>query len=104
MTRVKGPLFSLTASGQFDDKFQFRTTGGKTIVTRPQLTSPPRSAAQAAQSVRFANAVGGWKALGLIERDLWRNAAIGTGLSGYQLYLSEYQTQTIVPPGQPARP
>lgn len=104
MPKVRGPLFSLSASGQFDDKVQFRTTAAGCIVTRPQLTTPPRSPAQDAQAARFQVAVQGWRDLDMPTRDQWRTAATSTGMTGYQFYISEYMGQNITPPDQPMIP
>jgi hypothetical protein len=49
-------------------------------------------------------AIQGWKSLGSIMRDLWRNAAIGTGLSGYHLYMHAHHTQKVQHPNHPHRP
>ena len=45
-----------------------------------------------------------WKALDANGQQTWRTAAQNTGMSGYQLYVSEYLTQAIVPPDQPIVP
>lgn len=104
MPKVRGPLFSLSASGQFDDKVQFRTTAAGCIATKPQLTTPPRSPAQTAQAARFQIAVQGWRDAGIPTRDAWRVAATSTGMTGYQFWVSEYLGQNIVPPAQPMIP
>lgn len=104
MPKVKGPLFSLQASGTFRDALEFRTVNGQAIVGGTKGKTPPRSPAQQAQSARFKAAVAGWQALDQSTKNAWRTAATSTGMTGYQLYLSEYQTQNTVPPGQPAIP
>jgi hypothetical protein len=104
MPKVKGPLFSLQASGTFKDALEFRTVNGQAIVGGTKGKTPPRTPAQQAQSQRFKTAVAAWQVLDESGKALWRTAAVGTGMNGYQLYLSEYQTQNIVTPGQPAIP
>lgn len=104
MAKVKGPLFSLSASGKFGEALEFRTGGGKTTVSAARVCTKPRSEAQAAQSSRFSDAVAGWADLSELQKGNWKTWAKPTKLNGYQLYLSEYSTQNIHPPGQPVRP
>ena len=104
MTKVKGSLFSLAASGMFNGLMEFRTGGGKTIVHGIRSKPTTRSVAQQAQSLRFATAVAGWKILSVEDRQSWKDSAQNTGHNGYQLYLSEFATQNIIPPDQPLIP
>lgn len=104
MVKVIGPLFSVSASGVFKNELEFRSGGGKTTVCKTRKTKGQRTQAQHAQSDRFKAAVAGWHALTNPGRQTWRNAASGTGLSGYQLYISEYQSQLIQAPAQPSPP
>jgi hypothetical protein len=104
MVKVIGPLFSVSASGVFKDTLEFRTGNGGTTVAAPRVITKPRTPAQEAQSARFAVAVAGWKSLDETAKQAWRSAALNTGLSGYQLYLSEYQSQLIQAPAQPVPP
>ena len=104
MVRVKGPLFSVAATGIFNGLMEYRTGSGKTTVHGIRRPNPTRSVAQVEQSLRFANAVSGWKLLNLINKTAWKTAALATPHNGYQLYISEYQTQNIQPPNQPIVP
>ena len=104
MATVKGPLFSVAATGKFNGVMEFRTGSGKTTVHGIRNISAERSQAQQAQSLRFAQAVSGWKTLSSLQKEAWKTAALQTGHNGYQLYLSEYQTQNIQPPNHPVIP
>ncbi|MEY3288026.1 MAG: hypothetical protein RLZZ419_268 [Pseudomonadota bacterium] len=104
MATVKGPLFSVAATGKFNNCMEFRTGSGKTTVHGIRTAAPSRSQAQQAQSLRFTQAVNGWKALTTFQKEAWKTAAHLTGHNGYQLYLSEYQTQNIQPPNHPIIP
>jgi len=104
MVKVIGPLFSVAASGVFKDMLEFRTGNGQTTVSERRKVEKPRTAAQQAQSAKFAAAVAGWHAATAEQKTAWKAAAVNTGLSGYQLYLSEYQTQLIQAPAQPVPP
>ena len=103
MTRVTGPLFSLSASGLFQGIVEFRTGGGRTIAAAPKAYIPPRTAAQAEQTNRFKDAISGWRALNDDQRQGWKVRAPG-GTSGYRFYISEFFAQNIYPPDQPIYP
>lgn len=102
MAKVVGPLFSLTASGNFRGLMEFRT--GEVIVGSPKTQKPPRSPAQQAQAARFQTAVEAWRDLSEADQTNWKTAGASRGLSGYQIYVSEYLIQGITPPGQPLLP
>ncbi|WP_262967239.1 hypothetical protein [Methylobacter psychrophilus] len=104
MATVKGPLFSVAATGKFNNLLEFRTGSGKTTVHGIRACPATRSQAQQAQALRFAQAVSGWQALSTAQKNTWKAAAVYTGHNGYQLYISEYQTQNINPPQQPVVP
>lgn len=101
MATVKGPLLSLSASGEFAGVMEFRTGANGTVVTGIREVQAGRTAAQQAQSTRFANAVSGWQALTTTQKAAWKTKAAPYSLTGYQYYLRQYQAQGIVPPGQP---
>lgn len=103
MAKVKGPLFSLAATGEFRG-MHFRTADGATTVAAPREITTPRRPAQVAQSSRFKMATAAWSALDTTEKALWKASAAPLSISGYNLYVSEYINQNITPPGQPNRP
>jgi hypothetical protein len=104
MAKVKGPLFSVAASGLFNNCLEYRTGSGKSTVHGRRARTRQRSPAQEAQALRFSQAVAGWQALSVLQKNNWKAAANLTGLNGYTLYISEYQTQNITPPQQPVVP
>jgi hypothetical protein len=104
MPRVKGPLFSLAASGTFDNKLEFRTTAAGPVVAKIRKANPNRTPAQEAQAERFALAVAGWRGAGIPVRDAWRNAATPLGLIGYRYFLAEWMAQNITAPDLPVIP
>lgn len=103
MATVKGPLMSVSASGTYSN-IVFSATGDKTIAGGTRQKLPGRTPAQQAQAEKFKTATEGWSTLDEPTKDLWKAAAEGTGNNGYQLYLSEYMGQFIIPPGQPIIP
>ncbi|MDG4594217.1 MAG: hypothetical protein P9F75_00735 [Candidatus Contendobacter sp.] len=102
MAKVKGPLFSLSASGLFRG-MEFRTGGGETTVAAPREIKAQRRPAQVAQNQRFKTALQAWTELSQEEKNGWTASATGTGMSGYKFYISEYLNQNIIPPNQPQR-
>jgi len=104
MPKVTGPLFSVAASGVFKDQMEFRIVAGQTIVADRRNAPATRSAAQQQQSARFGAAVAAWKLATAGTKAAWKAAAASTGMTGYQLYLSEYQTQHVTPPDDPILP
>ena len=77
MAIVKGPLFSLAATGKFNNLLEFRTGSGKTTVHGIRSCPATRSQAQQAQALRFSQAVSGWQALSVLQKSAWRAAAVG---------------------------
>lgn len=104
MARTKGPLFSVSASGDFRGVMEFRSGGGRTIVAGAKQSHPARTAAQQAQAQKFTRAKDQWNLLSADARQVWRTAAQGMGVTGYQLYISEYINQNVTPPDQPTPP
>lgn len=103
MAKVKGPLFSIAATGEFRG-MHFRTGSGNTTVAGPRETSTPRRPAQVAQSERFKTAITGWNALDDTAKAAWKAAAANTGMNGYQLYVSEFIHQAITAGANPILP
>jgi hypothetical protein len=104
MAKVKGPLFSVAATGLFYDIIEYRTGSGKSTAHGKRSAPSSRSPAQQAQAALFTMAVTGWRALDANGKLSWKTAATYTGHNGFQLYVSEYQTQNISPPDQPIVP
>ena len=104
MPKVKGPLFSGTASGTFMNMIEFRTVGTSTRVAGRRTAPRTRTPAQQVQSARFGAAVEGWKRLAAPAKADWKAASAGTGITGYQLYLREFQRQAITAPDHPEIP
>lgn len=104
MAKVRGPLMSLSASGTYRGHLEFRSGAEETVVAGPRVLKPTRTPAQQSQAQRFGQAIAGWRDLTPTAKADWLAAAQGTGLTGYQLYLRQYQLQHINPPGQPTLP
>ena len=104
MARVKGPLFSLSASGTYLNKLVFRTNSkGTHVATLPQ-NLPPRSPAQTAHSQKIAEMVASWKSLAPATRLQWSSCGASYGLTGYALYWREWIAQAATPQAPPVSP
>lgn len=101
MAKVRGPLFSLDARGQFGDALLFRGGTHRTHVYQPanrsRINQQPASTQQATVRQRFGEAVAAWRALAAPERAEWNTRALGTGrnVNGWNLFLKQYG---VVPP------
>lgn len=104
MAKAKGPILCLSASGKFGNLFEVRATDSGHQIIPIRRKPEGRSAAQQAQTNRFQVAIGAWKELTPEQKDAWNQAAQGTGMIGYRLYLSEYLGQGIQTPDQPLLP
>lgn len=104
MVKVVGPLMSLGASGNFRGVMEFRTGSGKSTVTAPRRKPAFRSSAQQEQASAFKMAIEGWNNASESTKTSWKNAAMGTGLTGYQLWITEWFTQNTAPPDEPEIP
>lgn len=104
MARVKGPLFSLSASGTYLKQFVFRTRStGTHVATRP-ATLPARSAAQNAHAQKVADMAAAWRHLAPATQAEWSACALSFGLTGYTLYWREWIAQASTPASPPTNP
>ena len=102
MARVRGPLMSLDATGQFGGAICFRHHEGGVHVL-PVVAPGSRtkgwkpSAAQVAQRGRYREANAAWRALGAGERGEWNDLARGTGgnVSGWNLFLKAWLANPV---------
>lgn len=93
MPTVKGPLFSVAASGTYQGLLMFRTAGGKTTVGRPGETNKPRSPAQIQHSARIQEMAEYWSDMTEQDRQPWKTKAEGYGMSGRALFWREWINQ-----------
>jgi hypothetical protein len=94
MARVKGPLFSLQASGNTTGAaLQFRTTPQGCHVYRPmdprEQNQTPPSPAQEAQRRKFKAACDAWSALGDEDKAYWSLRSITTGRTGFTAFIAD---------------
>lgn len=104
MAKVRGPLFSLDARGQFGDALLFRGGTHRTHVYQPadrsRINQQPASTQQATVRQRFGAAVAAWRALAAPERAEWNTRAQSTGrnVNGWNLFLGAFDGTQPPPP------
>lgn len=104
VARVRAPLFSLGASGAFGRVIVFRTSLRGTSVQRmPRIRVRP-SQVQTTRRQAFRQAAAAWKGTNEATRYLWGQEGRERHMSGYNLWISEWYTQGITPPGLPVLP
>ncbi len=96
--KVKGPLYSISASGKIFDNIVFsqRASGQQARLQRSQkdvITS-----ARTAQRDKYITAVAGWNALDPIDKALFDDRAKNLHMTGYNLYIKE-NIGGVTPPG-----
>lgn len=93
MTKVIGPLFSLSASGTYRGQFVFRTRAGATFVATLPSDLPARTAGQVAHAQNISDMSAAWSAESQPTRDIWIACALTMGKIGYQLWWEQWIIQ-----------
>lgn len=104
MTRVTGPLFSLTASGTYKREIVFRTRGSGTFVSKLPTITQPRSTAQQNHAAQVADMSAAWSALAPAVKVQWSSCGVALNLSGYQTFFQEWFLQGSSPGNNPTLP
>lgn len=104
MSRVRGPLMSLAASGTYAGLITFRDHGERSTAAGPQKQHSPRTPAQLAHTARVQQMRSGWAALTAAQKLQWKNCAATMSTTGYRLYWDRYFAANIQPPDQPTVP
>lgn len=91
MTKIRGPLLSLIASGRFAGNVVFRNTPHGPVATRFHFPGSANtvtpSAAQLANRANYGSLVASWRAFTQPQRDQWNADALPFAISGWNLYL-----------------
>jgi hypothetical protein len=90
MVKLKGAFFSVAAFGALDDTLVYQRRRGLATVYRKRVVRNPNSEAQASQRASFASAVYSWLVMPSASKVRWHQRAVGTALTGYNLYLKNY--------------
>ena len=107
MSRVRNPLMSFDANGQFGQKGEgivFKTwRGEKIVVNPPPEHNTSQTAAQVVIRDYFTTAVAAWHAETGTVRTAWTNYADQHGMvpTGFNLYVGKYISFLIANAGTP---
>ena len=90
MARVKGPLFSADAFGTLHKTLTYQRRRGGNTVFMYGVPTQTSSVSQLSQRGSVASAVSAWQGLASASKVYWIEAARGTAVSGYNLFIKNY--------------
>lgn len=103
MTRVTGPLFSLTASGTIGDVITYSNWKGLAYVRTRVIPANPQTAGQTSIRNTLTGGVSAWQDTASVpatSKASWDFYASGTGMSGFNRYIKKFietNTQQVAP-------
>ena len=103
MTRVTGPLFSLTASGTIGDIITYSRWKGLSYVRTRVIPANPKTASQTSVRDTMTAGVSAWRETASVtatSKLSWDYYASGTGMSGFNRYIKQFietNTQYVAP-------
>lgn len=103
MTRVTGPLFSLTASGTIADVITYSNWKGLPYVRSRVIPANPKTDDQVSIRNTMTAGVSAWQTVASVpaaSKASWDFYASGTGMSGFNRYIKyfvETNTQRTTP-------
>jgi hypothetical protein len=98
MAKVKGPLMSLEAAGQFGGELVFRRTGrGVAVYQKPARPDVAPSAAQRTVREEYRAIHQDWSALSEAQREGYRQQGRAVGLPGWNVYFMERKAKAEPP-------
>jgi len=101
MAKVKGPLFSVDAWGNFGGVLVYQRRRGEATVYPYTVPVNPNTLPQQGVRTSFAAATSDWNALPPASKAWWWYKAQGARLSGYNMYVQNYLLGLIAPPPPP---
>lgn len=104
MPKVRGPLFSLAASGTLMKTITFLDTAKSAQVRFNVKSRAPRSELQKLHGARVADCRAAWRALDQPTRDQWQAQMVWSHMTGPALFMREWFAQAIYPPALPVLP
>lgn len=93
MTRVTGPMFSLTASGTIGDVITYSSWKGLAYVRSRVIPANPQTAGQVSIRDTLTAGVSTWRDDAQVDatsRSSWDYYASGTGMSGFNRYIKSF--------------
>ena len=104
MPKVKGPLFSLEASGTYGGALTFHQSAtGAQVRKKPAPAGPP-TLAQELHRARVSEMSTSWRAQTTITRQAWNDAAAPLGKLGRAYWWQEWFTQNATATSPPSIP
>lgn len=104
MPKVRGPLFSLAASGTLQKRLTFQDTAQVQTVRFNPERRHPRSPLQIMHGQRVADCRAAWRALPPATKAEWGAHITYTHMTGPALFMREWFAQNVYPPNLPAQP
>lgn len=92
MTRVQGPMFSVTASGTIGDAITYSNWKGLPYVRSRVIPANPQTASQVSIRAVLTSAVNNWQTAATVpaaSKLSWDYYASGTGMSGFNRYVKQ---------------
>ena len=93
MSRVTGPLFSLTASGTIGDVITYSKWKGLPYVRTRVIPQNPNTASQVSVRNTMTAGVSAWKTTASVptaSKTSWDYYASGSGMSGFNRYIKQF--------------
>lgn len=92
MAKVRGPLYSLSASGQIGQAMVFAQWKGIPWVREQFIPQNPKTAGQVAQRLIFTQGVDRWHYVSASQKTGWQTGIERKGytMSGFNYFMSEY--------------
>jgi hypothetical protein len=93
LSRVTGPLFSLTASGTIGDVLTYAKWKGLAYVRSRVIPENPQTDPQVSVRNTLTAGVSAWKATASVpaaSKTSWEYYASGTGMSGFNRYIKQF--------------
>ena len=93
MTRVTGPMFSLTASGTIGDVITYSNWKGLAYVRTRVIPANPETASQVSVRGTLTGGVSMWQTVACVpaaSKTSWEVYASGTGMGGFNRYIKQF--------------
>ena len=90
MTRLTGPMFSLTASGTIGDVITYSNWKGLAYARARVIPANPQTASQVSQRNTLTGGVSMYRTVACVpatSKSSWDFYAYGTGMSGFNRYI-----------------
>lgn len=104
MAKVRGPLFSVGASGTVGDLLTFNPGQNATVARSKPRHYPPATTPQETVRQQCRDAAAAWHALDLATRNEWSAVAKASGRLPFAKYLIEWNAQNCTPQQPPFIP